>query len=303
MYFLGKAFYARWVKEAEDAKNAALTRDSMVSVGIKYSDADLERKSDMLVEAARMTQDTSRIKVVAEAAQIKYATKERVYDVLINKGGYVRSTQIFSSVVIACHVCCMGILLLAVSTGPKVDAYLKAQKTVPGQPKPVYYMGFLNAVLFAHRSGFRVRFIYATYTTFVVALGIIIAASSISPAHYQQYAGYVSVIFLMGMMISHEEESLRRTFFVLKSIRTLEFEEWFSVVLRIQGWVKERFRKKLRDVRSKGSKNMDSTRNVATTAPLTINTSVQMAYASRIGMYSQMFNIIIAIADVITSSL
>ncbi|CAI5723087.1 unnamed protein product, partial [Peronospora destructor] len=204
MYFLGKAFYARWVKEAEDAKNAALTRDSMVSVGIKYSDADFERKSDVLVEAARLTQDTPRMKVVAEAAQIKYATKERVYDVLINKGGYVRSTQIFSSVVIACHVCCMGILLLAVSTGPKVDAYLKTQKTVPGQPKPVYYMGFLNAVLFAHRSGFRVRFIYATYTTFVVALGIIIAASSISPAHYQQYAGYVSVIFLMGMMISHE---------------------------------------------------------------------------------------------------
>ncbi|CAH0493339.1 unnamed protein product [Peronospora farinosa] len=303
MYFLGKAFYARWVKESEDAKNAALTRDSMVSVGIKYSDADLERKSDMLVEVARSTQGTPRMKVVVEAAQVKYATKERVYDILINKGGYVRSTQIFSSVVIACHVCCMGILLLAVSTGPKVDAYLKTQKTVPGQPKPVYYMGFLNAVLFAHRSGFRVRFIYATYTTFVVALGIIIAASSMSPAHYQQYAGYVSVIFLMGMMISHEEESLRRTFFVLKSIRTLEFEEWFSVVLRIQGWVKERFRKKLRDVRSKGSKDMDNSRNMATAAPVIINTSAQMAFASRLGMYSQMFNIIIAIADVITSSL
>ncbi|KAL7679395.1 hypothetical protein Plhal304r1_c080g0166301 [Plasmopara halstedii] len=32
MYFLGKAFYARWVKEAEEAKNAALTRDSMVII-------------------------------------------------------------------------------------------------------------------------------------------------------------------------------------------------------------------------------------------------------------------------------
>eukprot|EP00644_Phytophthora_capsici_P018442 jgi/Phyca11/11936/fgenesh1_pm.PHYCAscaffold_87_\ len=298
MYFLGKAFYARWVKEAEDAKNAALTRDSTVAVGVKQPNPDFESKSDVVTEG----EDTARMKLVVEAAQIKYATKDRVLDVLINKGGYVRSTQIFSSVVIACHVCCMGILLLAVSTGKKVDEYERVNNTSPGQPKPVYYMGFLNAVLFAHRSGFRVRFIYATYTTFVVALGIIIAASSMSPAYYQQYAGYVSVIFLMGMMISHEEESLRRTFFVLKSIRTLEFEEWFSVVLRIQGWVKERFRKKLREVRSKGSKDMDSLRNAEPSAPL-INTSAQMAFASKMGMYSQMANIIIAIADVITSSL
>ncbi|KAE8985446.1 hypothetical protein PR003_g21560 [Phytophthora rubi] len=302
MYFMGKAFYARWVKEAEDAKNAALTRDSMVSVGVKQPNGDIDRKSDVTMEANESTEDTARLKLVVEAAQIKYATKDRVLDVLINKGGYVRSTQIFSSVVIACHVCCMGILLLAVSTGPNVDAYEKSHNTAPGQPKPVYYMGFLNAVLFSHRSGFRVRFIYATYTTFVVALGIIIAASSMSPDYYQQYAGYVCVIFLMGMMISHEEESLRRTFFVLKSLRTLEFEEWFSVVLRIQGWVKERFRKKLREVRSKGSKDLDGTQKLEPSAPL-INTSAQMAMASKLGMYSQMFNILIAVVDVITSSL
>ncbi|KAL7996662.1 hypothetical protein Plhal703r1_c38g0135711 [Plasmopara halstedii] len=295
MYFLGKAFYARWVKEAEEAKNAALTRDSMVIISLNH-------KSQVSIEADQSTQATVRMKGVVEAAQIQYATRDRVLDILINKGGYVRSTQIFSSIVIACHVCCMGILLLAVSTGPKVDAYEKANLKSPGQPKPVYYMGFLNAVLFAHRSGFRVRFIYATSTTFIVALGIIIAASNLSPAYYQQYAGYMSVIFLMGMMISYEEESLRRTFFVLKSIRTLEFDEWFGVVLRIQSWVKERFRKKLQDVRSKGSKSFDKTLTAEPMIPL-INTSAQMAYASRLGMYSQMFNIIIAVADVITSSL
>ncbi|KAL7679396.1 hypothetical protein Plhal304r1_c080g0166311 [Plasmopara halstedii] len=145
-----------------------------------------------------------------------------------------------------------------------------------------------SKILFAHRSGFRVRFIYATSTTFIVALGIIIAASNLSPAYYQQYAGYMSVIFLMGMMISYEEESLRRTFFVLKSIRTLEFDETFS--------------QKLQDVRSKGSKSFDKTLTAEPMIPL-INTSAQMAYASRLGMYSQMFNIIIAVADVITSSL
>ncbi|RLN54060.1 hypothetical protein BBJ29_008004 [Phytophthora kernoviae] len=302
MYFLGKAFYARWVKEAEEAKNAALTKDSTVAVGVDPSNTS--STDGILTEfppEVRST-DTVRMKLIVEAAQIKEKTRDRVLDVLINKGGYVRSTQIFSSIVIACHVCCMGILLLAVSTGKNVDKYEEENHRAPGQPKPVYYMGFLNAVLFAHRSGFRVRFIYATYTTFVVALGIIIAASSLSPSYYLQYAGYVCVIFIMGMMISHEEESLRRTFFVLKSIRTLEFEEWFSVVLRIQGWVKERFRKKLREVRSKGSKEFESQRMMEAAVPL-INTSAQMAYASRLGMYSQMFNIIIAIADVVTSSL
>ncbi|TDH69783.1 hypothetical protein CCR75_008124 [Bremia lactucae] len=294
MYFVGKAFYARWVKEAEEAKHAALTRDSRVTISIKHHD-----KSPMRMEDDAY--DTPRMKAVVEAAQVQQATKDRLLDLFINKGGYVRSTQIFSSIVIACHVCCMGILLLAVSTGAKIDAFENTNFGTSGQPKPVYYMGFLNAVLFAHRSGFRVRFIYATSTTFVVALGILIAASSLSPAHYQQYAGYMSVIFLMGMMISYEEECLRRTFFVLKSIRTLEFEEWFRVVLRIQGWVKARCCKRLQDVRSKGNNDFDANRTIA--PAVLVNTSAQMAYASKLGMYSQMFNILIAIADVITSNL
>ncbi|RLN37767.1 hypothetical protein BBJ28_00007547 [Nothophytophthora sp. Chile5] len=306
MYFLGKAFYARWVKEAEAAQNAALTRDSTVSVDVQSQNHRTVSTSGVLAELPELEKtqpDSMRMKLVVQAAQIKSSTQDRVLDVLINKGGYVRSTQIFSSIVIASHVCCMGILLLAVSTGKAADAYEAVNHKSPGQPKPVYYMGFLNAVLFAHRSGFRVRFVYATYTTFVVAVGIVIAASSLSPAYYLQYAGYVCVIFLMGMMISHEEESLRRSFFVLKSIRTLEFEEWFAVVLRIQGWVKERFRKKLRDVRSKGSKELDAAQKPPPPANALINTSAQMAYASKLGMYSQMFNIAIAIADVITSSL
>lgn len=273
MYFLGRAFYARWVKEAEDARNAALLPDSSAVLDVM---GDSEK-------------DTARLAKVVDAEIIRAATRDRVLDVLLNKGGYVRSTQIFSSVVIASHVCCMGILLLIVSTGRK--------------PKPVYYMGFLNAVLFAHRSGFRVRFVYATYTTFAVAAGIVIAASSLTPKYYLEYLGYVLVIFVLGMMISYEEEHLRRSFFVLKSIRTLEFEEWFGVVLRIQGWVKDRVRRKLHKVRSKGgSKDMDAAQSAAAYPPL-VNTSAQMAQASKLGMYSQVFNIAIALVDVVTSSL
>ncbi|GLD94657.1 hypothetical protein PINS_up003281 [Pythium insidiosum] len=240
------------------------------------------------------------MKLVVEAAMVKEKTKDRVVEVLLNKGGYVRSTQVFSSIVIACHVACMGIILLAVSTG--------SLQQKGGKPKPVYYMGFLNAVLFAHRSGFRVRFIYATYTTFVVALGVIIAASSLSPDYYLEYAGFVTVIFALSMMISYEEENLRRSFFVLKSLRTLEFEEWFSVVLRLQGWVRERFRKKLQEVRAKGvqkaaatDEHDDQKKKKKKSEPPLVNTSAQMAQASKFGMYSQMGNIVIALIDVLTS--
>lgn len=305
MYFMGKAFYAKWVKESEDAKNAALTRDSTVVAEIDGVALDANAVN---AQFPASSQDTVRMRLIVDAARIKEKSKDRVLEVLINKGGYVRSTQIFSALVIATHVACMGILLLIVSTGAKSDAIRRAEHTSPGKPKPVYYMGFLNAVLFAHRSGFRVRFIYATYTTAVVAIGIIVAASSLSPDYYLEYAGYVSVILVLGMMISYEEENLRRKFFVLKSIRTLEFDEWFAVVLRIQGWVKERFRKKLREVRSKGSKEFaddvlsgKKQQRKAKAPPPLMNTSAQMAQASKLGMYSQMANIVIALVDVLTS--
>jgi hypothetical protein len=259
MYILGKTFYQRWVKEAEKAQNDALNRD--IAIEMKESEA-------------------IHMKLVAEAANIKAKTQDRILDALTSKGGYVRSAQIFSSLVIAVHVCCMGAILLIVSQE---------------KPKPVYYMGFLNAVLFAHRSGFRVRFIYATYTTTVVAIIIVAAARKLSPEYYLEYAGFVFVILCLSMMISYEEENLRRTFFVLKSIRTLEFEEWFSVVLRIQGWVKDRFRKKLKDIRQKSSKKFEDEAEV-------INTSAQMAQASKIGVYSQMANICIALLDVVQTA-
>lgn len=315
MYVLGRAFYARWVKEAEDAKNAALMHDGSVAVEVLEkekvpNDGGHSVTSTENGDTLRTSDDkkTAKLQLVVEAATIKDKTRDRVLDVLISKGGYVRSTQIFSSVVIACHVCCMGILLLIVSTGHNADVIEEQTGKAPGKPKPVYYMGFLNAVLFAHRSGFRVRFVYATYTTFAVAVGIVAAASSLSPDYYLEYAGYVLVIFVLGMMISYEEENLRRSFFVLKSIRTLEFEEWFGVVLRIQGWVKDHIRKRLHKLRSKGSNGETDDEAAARLAaqaaadPPLVNTSAQMAQASKLGMYSQIFNIVIALADVLTSS-
>ena len=119
--------------------------------------------------------------MAVNAVMIQAKGKECVLDALPSKGGYVRSVQIFSSLVIATHVACMGIILLIVS-GKKEN------------PKPVYYMDFLNAVLFAHRSGFHTRFVYAMYMTAIVAVGIILAASRLSPDYYLEYAGFMVVV-------------------------------------------------------------------------------------------------------------
>ena len=66
------------------------------------------------------------------------------------------------------------------------------------------------------------------------------------------------------------------------------------MVLRIQVWVKERFHKKLKDLRAKDH---------AEDHPfaLVVNTAAQMVMASKIGMYSQMVNIGIALIDVFLS--
>nr|CCA16602.1 conserved hypothetical protein [Albugo laibachii Nc14] len=276
MYILGKSFYHKWVTEAEEAKNAALGRVCAVDVDDS---------------AGEKTYGSIRMKVVVNTVQIRNATQNRILDLLINKGGYVRSSQVFCSMVIACHVACMGSILLIVSS---------TNQTLPagvskGKPKPVYFMGFLNAVLFAHRSGFRVRFIYATYTTLLVGVGIVIAAIIDANSVWIEYAGFMVVILVLGMMISYEEEHLRRSFFILKSIRILEFEEWFTVVLRIQGWVKENIRKKLQNVRRKAQKEHPEMEVEV------VNTSMQMTQAAKFGMYAQLVNLAVGIIDLVTS--
>lgn len=280
MYVLGKSFYHKWVTEAEEAKNAALRN--------VYNNA-IDVPDDSIAEK---TYGSIRMKLVVNTAQIRNATQNRILDLLINKGGYVRSSQIFSSLVIACHVACMGsILLIVSSTNQILPAGVSS-----GKPKPVYFMGFLNAVLFAHRSGFRVRFIYATYTTLLVGVGIVIAAI-IAKSVWIEYAGFMVVILVLGMMISYEEEHLRRSFFILKSIRILEFEEWFAVVLRIQGWVKESIRKRLLNVRRKAQ----SERTCNESTPPIVNTSMQMTQAAKFGVYAQLVNLAIGIVDLLTS--
>ncbi|RHY29791.1 hypothetical protein DYB32_004847 [Aphanomyces invadans] len=85
----------------------------------------------------------------------------------------------------------------------------------------LYLMGLLNAVLFVHRSGFRVRFHVAALSTSLLTVPIVVLAFVVLPRALATECTMYIVVGL-GCMTLHEEEVLRRDFFVLKSIRTVE---------------------------------------------------------------------------------
>ncbi len=114
----------------------------------------------------------------------------------IDKGGYVKIAQLYAALVVSVHVSAMGALLLVVSSTEK--------------PQTVYYMGFLNAILYAHRSGFRVRFIYATHATVTVSLGFLAAVYQTQPDRFGEYLTYISLVLILGMLISYEEGTWSR---------------------------------------------------------------------------------------------
>ncbi|KAH9107573.1 hypothetical protein AeMF1_017117 [Aphanomyces euteiches] len=222
-----------------------------------------------------------------------------------SKGGYVRPAQVFSVVVVSIHVCAMMILLLQVG-----KAFI--QKHSDKQPKAtkpnVYFMGVLNAILFAHRSGFKVRFVYAFRTTsFMIMLFIFFSSHNLhfSPWEYLwlEYSGYLVCTQLLGMMISHEEESLRRNFFVLKSIRQLEFEKWFAGVLLIQRGVRNFLpRHKSRKLAKEASGQTIAVKPAPPSTKPVTHAQAFLARASYLGCQAQMIQIAIVLFEVIYSA-
>ncbi|OQS04314.1 hypothetical protein THRCLA_03438 [Thraustotheca clavata] len=140
---------------------------------------------------------------------------------------YVKIMQRLSAWIVFMHGLGMGLILLFF--------HLSIQRSTVAAP--CYYLGLLNAILFPHRSGFRVRFIYATIAT--VSLGIVFCSICIwiAPKNFLEYSTYVVVILLLGMLISHEEESLRRAFFVRRALRSQEFNTWHKAVQTIAPYI------------------------------------------------------------------
>ncbi|KDO32505.1 hypothetical protein SPRG_02982 [Saprolegnia parasitica CBS 223.65] len=191
-------------------------------------------------------------------------------------GGYVRYAQWLAGLVVLLHIAAMATLVLVVYSNPE------SQRVTD-----LYFMGLLNALLFVHRSGFRVRFVYASTTT-AMACALFIGVS----AHYLQrrvwlpYACYCGAILLLGSVTSYEEEALRRSFFVLRSLRTSQFRQWRASVLKVQSWMRRRLQKKLQTLRQR--------HHASTTAPnpTADATSARLATATRVGVYGQFVQVL-----------
>ncbi|RHY58595.1 hypothetical protein DYB30_011751 [Aphanomyces astaci] len=309
LYCMGRAFYTKWLAQTnqDDLTHAALLQ---VEQG---TPSDVQQVSTLALNVARWRQWRD----------------ERWTDMLTAKGGYARFGQMYASMVVALHVGCIAMLLLWVTR-------------TTHKKQNVYFMGLLNALLFPHRSGFRIRFIYATVTTVTLAmlfmftsalvldsaasssvLGVVLTGDKDLRNLWIEYVTYIVVVVLLGMFVSREEESLRRSFFILKSLRTLEFEEWFHTLLKIQGWMRIKLKAKLHHIRIQRTEDMarptDDKRhaNVGTLhlrcvaycygfdgfvcVEVVADTSPYMGMASKYGIYAQSFNLAAVLVDLILS--
>ncbi|KDO28493.1 hypothetical protein SPRG_20172 [Saprolegnia parasitica CBS 223.65] len=215
MYILGRKYFEMFLRKASGG----------VESGTE-SDVDANQVTIAILEQKR---------ALPPSQSVKERLTKQTEALVETKGGYVRSAQVFATVVLVLQMGATMVLLFQVGR-----SFIVTHSAKPN----VYFMGFLNAILFAHRSGFKVRFVYAARVSWAMVLLFIFFASHYLhfdpwPFLWAEYSCYLVAVQFLGMMISHEEESLRRSFFVLKSMRILEFEKWFAGVLRIQKGVRK----------------------------------------------------------------
>ncbi|OQR92629.1 hypothetical protein ACHHYP_03462 [Achlya hypogyna] len=130
--------------------------------------------------------------------------------------------------------------------------------------KSVYFMGFLNSLLSAHRSGFRLRyvhllhfeltacrFVYSFVVTWCLCLGFITNLHHFVFERFTEYMSYVLVVQVLGMIISYEEENLRRSFFIKKTLRLIEFQDWCETTVLIPLWIRKRLLQKCRAAKAR----------------------------------------------------
>ncbi|RHY89124.1 hypothetical protein DYB37_004348 [Aphanomyces astaci] len=164
-------------------------------------------------------------RVVASSSKRQMSVRDDLVGV---HHGYTHTMQAITAVVILFHV------YLTVNIGVM----------------SVYFMGFLNATLVAHRSSFRLRFMYSSMLTMVACLAFLFGTRNVlSRQTHLEYMCYLGVVQILGMIVSYEEENLRRSFFIKKSLRALEFKAWLASLTRVQSWVRARMVRKANDAR------------------------------------------------------
>ncbi|CAK4203677.1 unnamed protein product [Aphanomyces euteiches] len=291
MYITGQRYYKLWLasnaahNDMTDTFRPSMSQSSCCSWWnrpyeiLSQDDEDTTTSEHVAVEASRKWRVMSKLfgSKVATEQNNRVQTQD------------VHSAQLYAIFVVALHTTSMAVMMFVVATSPSVET-----------SSDVYFMGFLNAILFANRSGFRVRHKYAIGTTIVV--GIATVATSLGLLHplrepymWLRYATYITVVLILAGLISREEESLRRSFFVLKSIRSLEFEEWFDRVSRVQDWIRKRLHQKCMALHAK---NPDSPKKPRVQKVL-VNTGAYLAQASKMGVYGELINVLLVLIDIL----
>jgi hypothetical protein len=225
MLFYGRKFYRRW-----RARAASVTRGGIMSPSCasgRWSSAD---------ECASPTSPTTRFLASvtplssgngggALEDDCEAPAKKRLMDI-----AYVRMVQRISTGILFVYSSCTGLILILADNRASTNNASAA---------PCYFLGFLNSILFLHRSSFRVRFGYAALgSVAATVITLAIAFAKYNPGFYT-YAVYAMATNLLGMMVSHEEESLRRVFFTRMTLRSEEFRVRHEAISTIEPVLKQ----------------------------------------------------------------
>ncbi|RHY35369.1 hypothetical protein DYB32_000119 [Aphanomyces invadans] len=182
MYIVGQRYYKLWLAaRKENDKEASAGAEYSTCRGIEepstcwswcprwatrnpYSIVGEGDTSDEEEDGACLRKSPRRWHVMATLfhanSQTTKTNQAQTTDVL--------SAQIYAVMVVAVHMACMATMLFVVGTSPASQAL-----------SDIYLMGFLNATIFAHRSGFRVRHKYAVGITSLVGFVTICTAASV----------------------------------------------------------------------------------------------------------------------------
>ncbi|KDO27759.1 hypothetical protein SPRG_20397 [Saprolegnia parasitica CBS 223.65] len=200
---------------------------------------------------------------------------------------YVHRMQQLSTGIVFGHVLSMGSILL----------FCTLSSIAQPVAAPCYYLGLLNAILFPHRSGLRVRFVYATAGTVAAAVVFVGVCTVVAPTHVHEYGAFVAIVLVLGMLTSYEEEALRRSFFVRRSLRTHDFFQWHRAVRRLVPFVRRRL------ARTRGLPRLQVTPLTSTIlGPTKIPTCNLLAKASRCGMYWDICQVGVAVVLLVAAT-
>ncbi|KAF0693197.1 Aste57867_15791 [Aphanomyces stellatus] len=201
--------------------------------------------------------------------------------------GYTHAVQLLTALAILLHVCLIGTLFDVIADKWGI--------------KDVYFMGFLNAMMVAHRSSFRLRFVYSAPITTAASIGFLLGTRNVvSPRTLCEYMVYLTIVQVLGMVMSFEEENLRRSFFLKKSLRALEFHVWYARVTQLPPWIRRVVRERARAARrrlllaSPIPSSVDGSHK-----PVVTNASARYSHATKCGVYATAVSVVIALGQVV----